>query len=260
MPVYGRPRTMTTLAVMQPTYMPWMGYFGLIDQVDTFIFLDDVQLARQSWQTRNKIRGSDGKELMLSIPVRHSGELDQALNTVQVNDHQPWRKKHGRTIQQAYARAPHGAAASDLWQKVLENSEDKLGAITQNAITTICDEIGISTDLHTASDFARHTDRTSRLIALCSDAGADTYLSPLGALDYLREDNAEQRFTDAGLTLKFQTYEHPNYDQGSGEFLSHLGIVDLLAFCGLADSLTTVRAGRRPSVPAAELTEDQHAR
>jgi hypothetical protein len=251
---------MTTLAVMQPTYMPWIGYFDLIDQADTFIFLDDVQLARQSWQTRNKIRGSNGEALMLSIPVRHAGDLDQALNAVQVNDQQPWRKKHGRTIQQSYARAPHGAVASDLWHQALALEGDKLAAITQNAITAVCGAIGITTDLRKSTDFSGHENRTERLIRLCRDVGADTYISPLGASDYLQEDSADQRFSDAGLTLKFQTYKHPTYDQGSVEFLSHLGIVDLLAFCGLADSLTTVRAGRRPSIPAAELTEDHHAR
>ena len=251
---------MSVLAVMQPTYMPWIGYFDLIDQADTFIFLDDVQLARQSWQTRNKIRGSSGKPLMLSIPVRHSGELEQALNTVLVSDQQPWRKKHGRTIQQAYARAPHGASASEIWQQALAYKNDKLAAITQNAITTVCTALGISTHLRTASDFVNHEDRIERLISLCRAMGADTYLSPLGALDYLHADNADQRFADAGLSLKFQSYEHPEYQQGSGDFLSHLGIVDLLAFCGSGDSLTIVRAGRRPSIAAAEMTEDNHAR
>jgi len=72
-------------------------------QADHFVFLDDVQLARQSWQTRNRIRSADGRELMQSIPVRHDGRLEIALHEVELDDSQPWRLKHGRSVQQAYA-------------------------------------------------------------------------------------------------------------------------------------------------------------
>src|SRR5574338_544206 len=74
---------MTVCAIMQPTYLPWIGYFALMDMADVFVFLDDVQLSKQSWQTRNRIKGESGKGLMLTVPIRHAGE--QAIRDVEID-------------------------------------------------------------------------------------------------------------------------------------------------------------------------------
>jgi hypothetical protein len=235
---------MTTLAVMQPTYLPWMGYFDLIDQADHFIFLNDVQLARQSWQTRNRVRGPDGKELMLSIPIQHAGDLDQMIRDVKVDDRQQWRKKHTRSLAQAYARAPHGKQASGLWGDLLSETHEKLVDITQGAITKVCSVLGITTQLSKSGDFPTVDDRVDRLIGLCRAVQADTYLSPAGAADYLAEANASRRFADAELVLRFQNYTQPHYNQGKTPFIPNLGIVDLLAHEGYERALPIIRSGR----------------
>lgn len=241
---------MTVLAVMQPTYMPWMGYFDLIDQADEFILLDDVQLARQSWQTRNRIRGSNGTELMLSIPIRHHGDLDCSIAETRISVSQPWRKKHVRSIQQAYARAEHGAAATSFWEHALDPEEERLGALTSRAIRLVCEVLAIATPIRYSSAIEGPIDRVDRLIELCRHTGADTYLSPPGAADYLDADDAIHRFESAGISLRFQRYEHPVYDQRGADFLSHLGIVDLLAHAGRDDAPSIIRSGRRPPVSA----------
>lgn len=241
---------MTILAVMQPTYMPWMGYFDLIDQADQFVLLDDVQLARQSWQTRNRIRGPNGSELMLSIPIRHDGNLDCSIAQTRISESGPWRKKHVRSIQQAYARAGHGAMASSLWEQALDVEAQSLGMLTSQAISLVCEVLSIDTPIRRSSEIAGPADRIDRLIELCRHTGANTYLSPPGAADYLQADDAPHRFEAAGISIQFQRYKHPNYDQGGAEFLSHLGIVDLLAHVGLDRALNTIRSGRRPPVTA----------
>lgn len=241
---------MTILAVMQPTYMPWMGYFDLIDQADAFILLDDVQLARQSWQTRNRIRGSNARELMLSIPIRHHGDLDCSIAETRISKSVPWRKKHVRSIQQAYARAEHGAAATSLWEQALGSGEDKLGNLTSRAIGLVCEALTIATPIRCSSAIEGPRDRIDRLIELCRHTGADTYLSPPGAADYLDADGALHRFESAGISLRFQRYEHPVYDQCGADFLSHLGIVDLLAHAGRDNAPGIIRSGRRPPVSA----------
>lgn len=244
---------MTVLAVMQPTYMPWLGYFDLIDRSDHFILLDDVQLARRSWQTRNRIRGADGREIMLSIPVRHSGDLDAPLNQVELDDNQPWRLKHGRSVQQAYARAPHGQAATALWTRQLSLETDRLATLTGSAIAEICRAIGIETPIRRATEFAAGPDRIDRLIGLCRAVQADTYLSTPGAGDYLAESGAEARFAAAGIRLEFQRFEHPQYRQGEMDFASHMGIVDALAHLGCTGTLALIRSGRRAAIDTAAL-------
>jgi hypothetical protein len=239
---------------MQPTYMPWLGYFDLIDQADHFIFLDDVQLARQSWQTRNRIRSADGRELMLSIPVRHGGKLDIALHEVELDDRQPWRLKHGRSVQQAYARAPFGDAAAAIWTRALQAETAQLTGFTCAAITQICSLIGITTPLSRATGYETSTDRVGHLIDLCRATGAGTYLSPPGASTYLAEAGARGRFEQAGIELRFQTYDHPVYAQGRLDFMSHLGIVDALAHVGAEGMLALIRSGRQPATRVANRT------
>ena len=244
---------MTVLAIMQPTYMPWMGYFDLIDRADHFILLDDVQLARRSWQTRNRVRSSDGREIMLSIPIRHSGDLAAPLNTVRLDDNQPWRLKHSRSVQQAYSRAPHGNTAAALWARLLDVDTDHLATLTGGAIAETCQAIGIDTPIRRATEIATAPDRIDRLIGLCRAAQADTYLSTPGACDYLAEANAEARFAAAGIALQFQRFEPPQYRQGEMDFVSHLGIVDALAHLGCTGTLAHIRAGRRPAIDTAAL-------
>lgn len=246
---------MSLLAIMQPTYMPWLGYFDLIDQADQFVFLDDVQLARQSWQTRNRIRGPGGSALMLSLPICHPGDIATGLHKTRLDDSKPWRRKQARTIQQAYARAAHGKAAAAFWAECLHASHTHLAGLTMHAVRASCDRLGISTPIVAASGIGLAGDRVDRLIALCEHFGATTYVSPPGAAEYMQVDQAEARFDRAGVQLRFQAYAHPVYDQGRDDFLSHLGIVDLLAHAPAEQALDIIRTGRRDAVSAAHLVE-----
>ena len=102
---------------MQPTYLPWIGYFALIDLVDVFVFLDDVQLVKQSWQTRNRIKRQDGEDLILSVPIsRALGIHERMIKDVEINDGTPWVNKHLRSFEQYYRKAPHFAEAMALYE------------------------------------------------------------------------------------------------------------------------------------------------
>lgn len=238
---------MTILAVMQPTYMPWLGYFDLMDQADHFVFLDDVQLARQSWQTRNRIRGSAGKALMLTVPVRHSGDLALTLTNTDIDDSKPWRKKHARTVEQAYAKAAFGKMASGLWQDLLALPETGLAAFNANTIEKLADLLGLSVKTSRSSGYQLPENRIDRLVSLCEQTRCDTYLSTPGAQGYMQDDDAFTQFRSHGLNVAFQSYTHPKYDQGGHDFLSHLGIVDAIAHLGIDAVLPVLRSGRQPS-------------
>ena len=95
---------MTTVAIMQPTYLPWLGYFALMDRVDTFVYLDSVQFARRSWQQRNRIRSADG-EVMLTIPVAKKGLRDQKIAEVEILYSSEFPRRHVDILSANYRRA-----------------------------------------------------------------------------------------------------------------------------------------------------------
>src|SRR5205085_517194 len=100
----GRGRLMRTAAIMQPTYLPYLGYFHLIAASDVFVFLDDVQFARRSWQQRNRIWGAAG-EVMLSVPVQKT-DRDAPICEIEISEAEPWREKHLASVRHAYAKRP----------------------------------------------------------------------------------------------------------------------------------------------------------
>lgn len=239
---------MTTCAIMQPTYLPWIGYFALMDMADVFVFLDDVQLSKQSWQTRNRIKGEGGKELMLSVPVRHAG--NQPIKDVEI-DGTHWIAKHLKSFAQNYRKAPHFAAAQALYEPVLQGGSTKLCDLNIALISAIADRLGIAGKRIRSSGIAeKSADRRDRLVDICKQFGADTYLSPAGAAGYLSEDDGEAQFGAHGMTLLYQRYEHPNYPQVNGAFLPYMCVLDLVANVGAEQAAAVMRSGIRPSSAA----------
>jgi hypothetical protein len=165
---------MTVCAIMQPTYLPWIGYFALMDMADVFVFLDDVQLSKQSWQTRNRIKSEAGKELMLSVPVRHAGA--QPIKDVEIDgDH--WIAKHLRSFEQNYRKAPYFTDAIALYGPVLRSEPAKLCDLNIALIAGIADHLGITGKRIRSSEVAdKSADRRDRLVDICKQFGADTYL------------------------------------------------------------------------------------
>lgn len=244
---------MTICAIMQPTYLPWIGYFALMDMADVFVFLDDVQLSKQSWQTRNRIKGENGKELMLTVPIRHAGE--QAIRDVEV-DGTHWIAKHLKSFTQNYRKAPHFADALALYEPVLQANHARLCDLNIALISTIADRLDIANRRLRSSDItAKSADRRDRLVDICRDVGADTYLSPAGAAGYLTEDGGEGQFAAHGMALLYQRYEHPTYPQVNGAFLSHICVLDLIANVGVAEAGAVIRSGIRPSTTAQQVKE-----
>jgi hypothetical protein len=218
------------LVVMQPTYLPWAGYFNLIAQADDFVFLDDVQLEKQSWQTRNRIL-LNGELCWVSIPVRHE-RLDQTIMDTDIVDNSVWRKKLVRGFAQNYGRHPFYQDAQGILNIILHESTKKLASFNEILIRYIAGELGIFTRFHRSSELGISGVRTARLAAICNHFRVKRYLSPVGSSDYLIAD----RFSDnTSAILSFQKYSPPAYRQiGSSQFISHLSVVDVIANIGLS--------------------------
>src|SRR4051812_6483289 len=132
---------MTTVAIMQPTYLPWLGYFDMLDQADVFVLLDTVAVSPKSWQTRNRIRARDGNVVWLSVPT--NAKRGMPLNEVLVDSTQAWQAKHWRTLESAYGHAPHWPDVVEWIKDVLDEDWDTLADTSGALIETVAQCLGI---------------------------------------------------------------------------------------------------------------------
>lgn len=215
-------------AIMQPTFLPWAGYFNLMSQVDDFVFLDDVQLEKQSWQTRNRLL-MNGCVQWISLPVRHS-KLSQSIQETEVLDTGRWCKKLAIGFKHSYGKHSHYTAAREVLDLLTSQPGVNLSVLNETAIRYVAEQLGITARLHRAGELGVTGIRSARLIALCEHFSANEYLSPVGSADYLSEDGFAANTT---AILRFQEYNPRPYPQkGSREFVSHLSIVDVIANLG----------------------------
>ncbi|WP_074765944.1 WbqC family protein [Magnetospirillum fulvum] len=220
------------VAILQSNYIPWKGYFDIIARSDKFILFDNVQYTKRDWRNRNKIKTANG-ELWLTIPVEHKGE--QRISEVMVAN-RFWPDKHWTSIERAYGKA---AGFNDFAPRLRELYElcrdmDQLSAVNRLFITSICEFLGLNTQLFWSTDLLPvavmdAADPTDRLVELCVAAGADTYLSGPAARAYLDEE----RFLSAGIRVEWMDYSgYLCYPQRHGEFTHTVSVLDLLLNVG----------------------------
>jgi WbqC-like protein family len=217
------------VAIVQSSYIPWKGYFDMINLVDEFVLLDEVQYTKRDWRNRNKIKTKDG-ELWLSVPVQVKGRYHQRIDeTVIAED--GWADKHWRTISQAYAKAPHyGDYAERLEGLYARAGElERLSDVNRLFIEALSRLLGIDTKLSWSSDYQAGDGKSERLLDICLQAGADEYLSGPAAKSYLDEE----LFASQGVTVRWMDYDgYPEYQQPHPPFSHQVSVVDLLFSTG----------------------------
>ena len=222
---------------MQPSFFPWAGYFNLASMADVFVFLDDVQLEKQSWQTRNRIL-LQGKPAWISVPVLHRN-LHQTIKETEVCDQYKWRGKLLRQLAQGYARHQHCSNAMEVAEMLPLIDSASLAEINIRLVQAFCARLGLSPKFVRSGELDLRGERSERLIRICKRFDCDEYVSPAGAADYLAED----RFVDqTSIRLTLQRYVPLPYPQPkTGEFVSHLSIIDVVANLGWAGAAQYVR-------------------
>lgn len=245
-----KPPSTLSCAIMQPTFLPWLGYFALIDRVDRFVFLDDVQFSRQSWQSRNRVRGPNG-EILLSVPVSRKPSRPLISEARFVTG--SFEDKMLRTLGQALSYAPHGDAACALLRAAFDQADGLLSELNIGFITELCSATGIATPLSRSSAIVSDPkDRSDRLISICSTVGAGAYVSPPGSWGYLQSDNP---FSASGVELTFLNYSHPVYPQKGPGFMTHMSAIEAFAVVGPDTFLTLVRSGMLPDLQTRDMKE-----
>jgi hypothetical protein len=243
------------IAIMQPTYIPWSGYFALIESVEVFVFLDDVQFSKQSWQQRNRIKSSQG-ELTLTVPVSLKQSNSKCIKDVVIAPENKWRKTHLKSISNNYHKSEYFKVFYPVLEEVLNQEFTTLANLNIHIIREICDFLDISTDFVRSSEMNSSDGRVERLIDIISQLNGDTYISPPGSFDYLNENNL---FQNSQIELLYLNYKHPVYKQQYGEFISHLSVIDVLLNEGKS-AIDILKGGIERPLTNDEMKELQNVR
>jgi hypothetical protein len=228
----------STLVVLQPGYLPWLGFFDQLRRADVFVFYDDVQYDKHGWRNRNRIKTQQGIQ-WLTVPVRHSGLGFPRIADVAIDDRTPWARKHVTSIRQAYARAPFASRYLPELAEVLERPWERLVDLDIAVVGVIGRWLGLSRRVERSSQLGIGGGKSERLVRLCQHFGARTYLSGAVARDYLDVPSFER----AGLSVEWQDFQHPVYPQLHGEFVPYLSAIDLVLNCGDEAASVLERAG-----------------
>lgn len=214
------------VAIMQPTYLPWIGYFGLMNSVDIFVFLDSVQFSKQSWQQRNRIKTPNGT-MWLTVPTLSKGKSGQLISEVAV-DLRGFQRKHRCSIEQSYKHTRYFDIYAPALFGILEQKHTHLSQMNMELILCLKNALGIQTKTMLASEILAETasDKVDYLVGICNALQATEYYSPVGSKEYL--SGSLHKFSEVGISVHYNEFLHPTYSQKFGEFVSHLAAIDLL--------------------------------
>lgn len=222
------------VAIHQPNFLPWLGYFDKIARSDVFVFLDDVQFPKTGglWSNRVKMRVA-GEARWITAPIHRTFHGFALTNEIRLNDEKPWRKKLLKTLNANYAKAPYYNETMDWLKPLILLPESNLANYNMLVIRTIAERIGLRHDhLVTSSSLGASGQATELLIDLTKRVGGDCYLCGGGAQGYLDD----QAFMAAGVELCYQSFDQPIYIQHGGrEFAPGLSILDALVNIGPRD-------------------------
>jgi hypothetical protein len=213
------------VAVLQPGYLPWLGFFDQLRRADIFVYYDDVQYDKHGWRNRNRIKTRQGPA-WLTVPVRHGG-FPRILD-VEIDARTPWARKHVLTVRQAYARAPHLPRYLPALEALLSQRWVRLVDLDIACVDLLASWLGVRARIERSSALRIGGTRSERLVNICRHFGATRYLSGDAAQSYLETGLFERH----GIAVEWQRYAHPTYPQLHGDFVSHLSALDLILNCG----------------------------
>jgi hypothetical protein len=235
---------MSVCAIMQPTYLPWLGYYGLMLQVDSFIFLDTAQVVKRYWDVRNRIRTSNG-ELFLTVPLKKTQHRDDTIFTnALISYESDWVAQHLKSILFAYKKATYFSPTFDLLSEILNTRPETLAELNINLITTFAKKLGISCKFErTSALLSLEGKKDKLLVQVCKKSGHTDYFSPLGSAIYIEAESTGGNFTQSGIGLSYQNFSHPSYSQLHPNFVPYMSAIDAFMNCGFQETKKIIQSG-----------------
>lgn len=232
------------LTAHQPAYLPWLGLVDKIASADTYASFDQVQYLPKEFQNRNRIKTPRGP-IWLTVPVFTKGYRDKPLSEIQINNQQPWQRRHWNAIEQNYQKAPYWRRYSVELRWFYTSRWEHLAHLNEEMLRWLLAELGVETQFLRASDYEFQGAKSELVLDMCKQLGASTYIFGAMGRDYA--DVAA--FERAGIEVRFQNYFHPSYPQcWGGEFIPHMSVLDLLLNCG-PESLEILRNRKEDDDP-----------
>jgi hypothetical protein len=232
----------TTVVVIQPGYLPWLGFFDQLRRADVFVYYDDVQYDKHGWRNRNRIKTQHGL-IWLTVPVRHGGLGGPRLIDIEIDQRTPWARKHVESVRQAYARARFTPRYLPALGELLHRRWDRLVDLDIACVDFMAEAFGLRRRIVRSSALGIEGTRSGRLVNICRHLGASTYLSGDAAQDYLDVPLFERH----GIAVEWQRFAHPTYPQLHGPFVPYVSALDLLLNCG--DEALAILHSRAGSAP-----------
>lgn len=214
------------VGVIQSNYIPWRGYFDIIDDVDIFVFHDDLQYTKGDWRNRNKIKTSKGLE-WITVPVKYK-KTSQFICDTEIDYANKWKMKHINMFRANYMKAPYLDTALDILITALNDNHQTISQLNIHLINLVCSYLGITTSFVHSEDLDLSGAKTERLVDLLHKLDADTYLTGPNAKNYLDEN----MLAENGIVLEYKVYEYETYPQLHGKFEGQVTILDLIANTG----------------------------
>jgi hypothetical protein len=216
--------------ILQPSYIPWRGYFDQIRRAEIFIFYDDVQYDKHGWRNRNQIKTAAGKQ-WLTIPVHSAGvTAGIPIKDVRIDWSKPWTRNHQKALETSYSKAPFYKEHGPLLESVYSRQDELIADFTIETTKLLAGALGIQTTRFLRSSEMKGASgrKTERLVQILQEVGANHYLSGPSARDYIDAG----AFAKAGIALEYMKYEYPEYPQLYPPFEPNVSVLDLLFMTG----------------------------
>ncbi len=218
------------VAINQPCYLPWRGFFALMRLADTFVFYDDVQFTSntaKSFFSRVQLKTGQGRA-WLTVPVQKAGRFGQKINEVTILRGERWADTHCRRIRDALGAAPHAGTLEPYLSQLAGRRWTRLSDLTVQTTLALAAALGIGPKTLVASEMQIPGSGSQRVLEMCRALGASTYLTGHGALNYLDHES----FEAAGIAVEYVNYDLTPYPQLHGPFEPYVTVLDLMANTG----------------------------
>jgi hypothetical protein len=212
------------IGILQPGYLPWLGFFEQMYKSDIFIIYDDVQYDKDGWRNRNRIKTANGIQ-WLTVPVLVNFKEHPLVNEVRIDNRINWRKKHLFSIRQNYSKAPFFKKYLNMFEEAYSKEWEYLVDIDMHFILKLVRCLGMGNkEILKSSSLNVKGNRLEKLIRLCKIFNANIFYEGSSGRNYIEETY----FAEHGIKVEYQDYKHPIYKQLYGDFIPYLSVIDLL--------------------------------